>query len=140
MIAPNVLDAGIYFEDETVKREYVEMTANKCDQCTAAPFASFDALETHVRKTHRRFFDRDELYRHYRKDHYFCHFCDSDGHEEYYKEWSELRLHFLKHHYLCELDGCSANSVHTHEYVVFRTELDFQVSFNSNVRLLFWPC
>ena len=25
----------------------------------------------------QRFFDRDELYRHFRKDHYFCHFCDT---------------------------------------------------------------
>lgn len=34
-------------------------------------------------------------------------------------------MHFLKRHYLCELDGCSANAAQTHEYVVFRTELDF---------------
>lgn len=37
-----------------------------------------------------------------------------------------MRIHFLKSHYLCELDGCSANAAQTHEYVVFRTELDFQ--------------
>lgn len=32
----------------------------------------------------------------------------------------------MKHHFLCELDDCSKNSAETHEYVVFRSELDFQ--------------
>ena len=32
-----------------------------------------------------RFFDKDELYRHLRRDHYFCHFCDADGIQEYYE-------------------------------------------------------
>jgi hypothetical protein len=73
----------------------------------------------------QRFFDRDEIYRHYRKEHYYCHFCDNDGHEEYYKDYAQLRVHFLKSHYLCELDSCSANAAQTHEYVVFRSELDF---------------
>lgn len=26
-----------------------------------------------------RFFDNDELIRHLRKEHYFCHFCEADG-------------------------------------------------------------
>ena len=26
-----------------------------------------------------RYLDNDELVRHLRKDHFFCHFCDSDG-------------------------------------------------------------
>ena len=73
-----------------------------------------------------RYFDRDELYRHYRKEHFYCHFCDSDGVEEYYKDYAELREHFLGSHFLCELEKCSANAEVTHEYVVFRTELDFQ--------------
>ena len=73
-----------------------------------------------------RFFDKDELYRHFRKDHYFCHFCDSDGIEEYYKDYNQLRQHFLNKHFLCELENCSANASQTHEYVVFRTELDLQ--------------
>ncbi|RNA14127.1 zinc finger protein 598-like [Brachionus plicatilis] len=73
-----------------------------------------------------RYFDKDELYRHFRKDHYYCHFCDSDGIEEYYKDYNQLRQHFLKAHYLCELDTCSFNAAQTHEYVVFRSDLDFQ--------------
>ncbi len=52
--------------------------------------------------------------------------CDSDGHEEYYKDYSELRAHFLESHYLCEMDRCSYNAAQTHEYVVFRNELDLQ--------------
>ena len=74
----------------------------------------------------QRFFDRDELYRHFRRDHYYCHFCDSDGNEEYYNDYAELRSHFLKAHYLCELDTCSQNAAQTHEYVVFRNDLDLQ--------------
>ena len=26
-----------------------------------------------------RFLDKDELYKHLRREHYFCHFCDADG-------------------------------------------------------------
>ena len=31
-----------------------------------------------------RFLDTDELWRHLRKDHYFCHFCDADGKHIYF--------------------------------------------------------
>ena len=30
------------------------------------------------------YIDRDELYRHLRRDHFFCHFCDSDGQQFYF--------------------------------------------------------
>lgn len=29
--------------------------------------------------------DNDELFRHLRKDHLFCHFCDADGLHQYYR-------------------------------------------------------
>ena len=45
---------------------------------------------------------------------------------KYYKDYSELRAHFLATHYLCEMDRCSYNAAVTHEYVVFRNELDLQ--------------
>jgi len=32
-----------------------------------------------------RFFDKDELYKHLRKDHYYCHFCDADGKQVFFK-------------------------------------------------------
>uniref|UniRef100_H3ALQ0 RING-type E3 ubiquitin transferase n=1 Tax=Latimeria chalumnae TaxID=7897 RepID=H3ALQ0_LATCH len=31
-----------------------------------------------------RYLDNDELLKHLRRDHYFCHFCDSEGAQEYY--------------------------------------------------------
>lgn len=33
----------------------------------------------------QRFLDDDFLYRHLRKDHYFCHFCDADGKIQFYE-------------------------------------------------------
>ncbi|CAF0903493.1 unnamed protein product [Brachionus calyciflorus] len=174
--------AGIFIDPEyaeLIEKEHDEILSNRCDICpsTTPPFNTFQDLDYHIRKFHRRFFcelcmdnlklfpyerkhytreelathkrngdkddysfkghplceycdqrffDRDEIYRHFRRDHYFCHFCDTDGIEEYYKDYNQLRTHFLKSHYLCELDSCSANAAQTHEYVVFRTELDFQ--------------
>ena len=177
---PPLISLNIFFEEISIKNEYNDILENRCDICpdeAHAIFDTFDELDTHMRKTHKRFycelclehlklfpferkhysreelafhkrmgdkndysfkghplcehcdqrfFDRDELYRHYRKEHYFCHFCDHDGHEEYYANYGQLRQHFLKHHFLCELDDCSKNSAETHEYVVFRSELDFQ--------------
>ena len=32
-----------------------------------------------------RFLDNDELFRHLRRDHFFCHFCDADGSQVYYE-------------------------------------------------------
>lgn len=34
----------------------------------------------------QRYFDNDELLRHLRKDHYYCHFCEADGiNNEYFE-------------------------------------------------------
>ena len=173
-------NSNIYFEDISIQNEYDEILENKCDICpdeNPSSFSTFDELDLHIRKIHKRFycdlciehlklfsferkhysredlafhkrngdkndysfkghplceycdqrfFDRDELYKHYRKEHFFCNFCDHDGHEEYYNDYGQLRQHFLKAHFLCELDDCSKNAAVTHEYVVFRSELDFQ--------------
>lgn len=32
-----------------------------------------------------RYMDNDELFKHLRKDHYYCHFCESDGSQDYYR-------------------------------------------------------
>lgn len=32
----------------------------------------------------KRFLDKDELFRHLRKEHFFCHFCDADGANHFY--------------------------------------------------------
>ncbi|XP_013417528.1 E3 ubiquitin-protein ligase ZNF598 [Lingula anatina] len=53
-----------------------------------------------------RYFDNDELLKHLRKDHYFCHFCDTDGLQDYFENYKDLQDHFRGQHYLCEEDEC----------------------------------
>ncbi|XP_029102516.1 E3 ubiquitin-protein ligase ZNF598 [Scleropages formosus] len=69
-----------------------------------------------------RYLDNDELLKHLRRDHYFCHFCDSDGAQEYYSDYPYLRDHFRESHYLCEEGRCSTEQF-TH---AFRTEIDYK--------------
>ncbi|KFO88084.1 Zinc finger protein 598, partial [Buceros rhinoceros silvestris] len=69
-----------------------------------------------------RYLDNDELLKHLRRDHYFCHFCDSDGAQEYYSDYEYLREHFREKHFLCEEGRCSSEQF-TH---AFRTEIDYK--------------
>lgn len=69
-----------------------------------------------------RYLDRDELFKHLRKDHFFCHFCDIDGKQEFYTNYDELRQHFTRSHFLCEEGRCK-NEQFTN---AFRHKLDFQ--------------
>ncbi|XP_070617043.1 E3 ubiquitin-protein ligase ZNF598 [Erythrolamprus reginae] len=69
-----------------------------------------------------RYLDNDELLKHLRRDHYFCHFCDSDGAQEYYSDYEYLREHFREKHFLCEEGRCSTEQF-TH---AFRTEIDYK--------------
>ncbi|KAE8578978.1 hypothetical protein XENTR_v10023864 [Xenopus tropicalis] len=69
-----------------------------------------------------RYLDNDELLKHLRRDHYFCHFCDSEGAQEYYSEYSFLREHFRESHFLCEEGRCSTEQF-TH---AFPTEIDYK--------------
>uniref|UniRef100_A0A8C4FHL3 Zinc finger protein 598, E3 ubiquitin ligase n=1 Tax=Catagonus wagneri TaxID=51154 RepID=A0A8C4FHL3_9CETA len=69
-----------------------------------------------------RYLDNDELLKHLRRDHYFCHFCDSDGAQDYYSDYAYLREHFREKHFLCEEGRCSAEQF-TH---AFRTEIDLK--------------
>ena len=32
-----------------------------------------------------RYLDKDELYKHLRKDHFYCHFCDAHGSHDYFR-------------------------------------------------------
>ena len=43
-----------------------------------------------------RYFDNEDLYKHLRKDHYFCHFCDADGLQAFYADYPNLRGHFAR--------------------------------------------
>ncbi|XP_017271975.1 E3 ubiquitin-protein ligase ZNF598 [Kryptolebias marmoratus] len=69
-----------------------------------------------------RYLDNDELLKHLRRDHYFCHFCDADGSQEYYSDYKYLSEHFRESHYLCEEGRCSSEQF-TH---AFRTEIDYK--------------
>lgn len=71
----------------------------------------------------QRYMDTDELYRHLRKDHLFCHFCDADGYaDQYYDNYAVLKEHFRKKHFLCEEPEC-AQAQFTH---AFRTDIDLK--------------
>ncbi|XP_055374209.1 E3 ubiquitin-protein ligase ZNF598 [Condylostylus longicornis] len=74
-----------------------------------------------------RFLDRDELFRHMRKEHLFCHFCDADGSNEFYADYESLREHFRNEHYLCEEGDCS-RELYTG---VFRSDIDLKAHFAS---------
>lgn len=69
-----------------------------------------------------RYLDKDELFKHLRKDHFFCHFCESLGTQEFYADYGNLRGHFLTEHYLCEEGECE-NARFTN---VFRSDIDLK--------------
>ena len=70
-----------------------------------------------------RFFDNDALHAHLRKEHFWCHFCESDGKQDYYPTYPLLRQHFRQEHYLCVEGQCQHEKLTS----VFRTKLDLQV-------------
>lgn len=69
-----------------------------------------------------RYFDNDELYRHLRRDHYYCHFCGDDYRLQYYRNYEYLRAHFREEHFLCEEGDCR-NETFT---AAFRSEIDLK--------------
>nr|XP_032520590.1 E3 ubiquitin-protein ligase ZNF598 [Danaus plexippus plexippus] len=69
-----------------------------------------------------RFMDADELYRHLRKEHLYCHLCDADGRNLYYASHAALAHHFRTEHYLCEEGECAGQ----HLTAVFRSEIDLK--------------
>ena len=66
--------------------------------------------------------DNDELFRHLRRDHLYCHFCDADGYHHYYNSYSDLRDHFRQEHYLCEEGACVEEMLTS----VFRSDIDLK--------------
>ncbi|CAG9860455.1 unnamed protein product [Phyllotreta striolata] len=67
-----------------------------------------------------RFMDSEELFRHLRRNHLFCHFCDADGKHQFYSNMDDLCRHFREEHYLCEEGECKDMPL----TAVFRTEID----------------
>lgn len=70
----------------------------------------------------KRYMDNDELYRHLRRDHLYCHYCDADGLHQYYSSYDYLREHFRQEHYLCEEGNCAEEKFTS----VFRTNIDLK--------------
>lgn len=70
-----------------------------------------------------RYFDKDELYKHLRKEHFHCHFCDSRGDEKFYKDQDQLKVHFRKNHFLCEKGKCLDEVLTS----AFRSEVDLEI-------------
>ncbi|KAI4502498.1 hypothetical protein M0802_002410 [Mischocyttarus mexicanus] len=70
----------------------------------------------------QRYMDNDELYRHLRRDHLYCHFCDADGLHQYYSSYEYLRDHFRQEHFVCEEGVCIDEKFTS----VFRTDIDLK--------------
>ncbi|XP_037955269.1 E3 ubiquitin-protein ligase hel2-like isoform X2 [Teleopsis dalmanni] len=67
-----------------------------------------------------RFMDKDELYKHMRHTHYYCHLCDDTM--EFFHFYYQLANHFKKHHFLCEYGSCKQL-----EFInAFRTEIEYK--------------
>ncbi|KAL7049251.1 hypothetical protein ACKWTF_003642 [Chironomus riparius] len=69
-----------------------------------------------------RYLDKDELFRHLRREHYFCHLCDADGINLFYGTVREMRDHFKAEHFLCEEEDCLEEEF----TAVYRTEIDLR--------------
>ena len=71
----------------------------------------------------KRYLDHDVLFQHLRKEHYYCHICDSHTtRNEFYGDYFNLREHFKADHYLCEQGDCKYE-----EFTgVFGTEVDYK--------------
>lgn len=68
------------------------------------------------------FLDNDELLLHLRKNHFWCHICEKDGSQDYYRDYKDLREHFKHAHYLCEEGDCAREKFTN----VFRMKVDYQ--------------
>lgn len=70
----------------------------------------------------KRFVDNDDLFRHLRKIHHYCHFCDADGKNQYYMNLEDLFAHFEEEHFICKEGECTLNPFTS----VFRSKIDLQ--------------
>lgn len=69
-----------------------------------------------------RYLDNDALHSHLHKNHFWCHFCEADGDQDFFSTYPLLRQHFKKEHYLCEEGPCKQEQFTS----VFRTKIDLQ--------------
>ncbi|EFP07625.1 hypothetical protein CRE_26463 [Caenorhabditis remanei] len=56
----------------------------------------------------QKFLDEENRYRHLRKEHFFCQFCESDGTmtNVFFGKHDELKKHYKDHHFICETEEC----------------------------------
>ncbi len=69
-----------------------------------------------------RYLDNDALHAHLQKNHFWCHFCEIDGKQEFYSTYPALRQHFNTEHFLCEEGACKDEQYTS----VFRSKIDLQ--------------
>ena len=69
-----------------------------------------------------RYLDNDALHSHLRKHHFWCHFCEAEGRQDFYVNCFSLRKHFKDAHYLCDEGNCR-NEVLTS---AFKNEIDLK--------------
>lgn len=69
-----------------------------------------------------RFLDNDSLHEHLRQNHFWCHFCENDGRQDFYDNYDLLRRHFKEAHFLCEEGACRQEKFTS----VFRSKIDLQ--------------
>ncbi|VDL62372.1 unnamed protein product [Nippostrongylus brasiliensis] len=88
-----------------------------------------DALQRHIRSGDRddsslkghpsclfcdqRFFDEEFRYRHLRKEHFFCQFCETEGKHMnvFFEGHAELVSHYKEHHFLCDFEECKTMGI-----------------------------
>ena len=75
-----------------------------------------------------RYFGKDELFFHLKKNHFWCHFCEQSGNQDYYPNFESLKSHFRKEHFFCEEGPCR----HEKYTNVFLSKLDLQARNNNN--------
>lgn len=69
-----------------------------------------------------RFLNNDTLLSHLRRNHFWCHICESGGRQDYYRDYETLREHFKGDHFLCEEGDCKNEQFTS----VFRNEIDLK--------------
>ena len=70
----------------------------------------------------QRFLDNDALHLHLRMDHFWCHFCEGEGKQDYYMDCHSLKKHFRRDHFLCEEGSCRQEMLTS----AFKNEIDLK--------------
>ncbi|CAB3411426.1 unnamed protein product [Caenorhabditis bovis] len=71
----------------------------------------------------QKFLDDENRYRHLRKEHFFCQFCESDGTATnvFYGSHDELKAHYKEKHFICSAEDCQTMGI------AFATEFELNL-------------